>query len=107
MPAITTRWQSARTAANGHGETIKFGQLGDGTTVIRDTPGLVPDLSKVKSLAAGVGFTVALTADGVVWAWGSNKNGQVGGGGFENRGTPARARNRSWLSIPTSMDRST
>ena len=45
------------------------------------TPGLVEDLPEVSALAAGGHHTCALTAEGVVWCWGSNGQGQCGSGG--------------------------
>ena len=36
------------------------------------------NLNDVKQIAAGAQHTLALCNDGTVWAWGSNKNGQLG-----------------------------
>ncbi|MFH8562070.1 RCC1 domain-containing protein [Streptomyces sp. NPDC017988] len=68
------------------------GQLGDGTTSAKDTgsgkPLAVQGLDKVKAIAAGCNFSMALRQDGTVWAWGSNDNGQLGIGTTVNRDTP-------------------
>jgi alpha-tubulin suppressor-like RCC1 family protein len=63
------------------------GQLGDGTQTDRLTPVQVKDpsdstgfLRRVKAVAAGSGFSLALKDDGTVWAWGSNTEGQLGDG---------------------------
>ncbi len=58
------------------------GELGDGTTTERNTPVLVKGLtgSGVVSVAAGFGHSLALKADGTVWAWGWNMYGQLGDG---------------------------
>ncbi|MEO3946612.1 stalk domain-containing protein [Gorillibacterium sp. CAU 1737] len=38
----------------------------------------VNGLSSVKSIAAGISHSLALKSDGTVWAWGSNKDGELG-----------------------------
>lgn len=62
-----------------------FGQLGNGTTATAQLP--VAVLSDgalagkmVIAVAAGAGHTLALTADGRVFSWGSNQTGQLGMG---------------------------
>ena len=65
-----------------------FGQLGKGTF----TDGLVPAavkgpngvgyLSNIIAIAAGDNHSLALAADGTVWAWGDNTHGQLGIGNF-------------------------
>ncbi len=62
------------------------GQLGDGTTTNRPTPVAV-HLHKgthVTAIDAGAAFSLALTSDGRVLAWGDNRFGQLGDGGAEN-----------------------
>jgi len=74
------------------------GQLGDGTTGQRLTPVQVrgPDgkdfLANVAALAAGSSHSLALKADGTVWAWGSNFVGQLGDGTITQRLTPVQVR---------------
>jgi alpha-tubulin suppressor-like RCC1 family protein len=69
------------------------GQLGDGTTINRTTPVAV-NMSRallgktVTAIAAGADYTVALTSDGKVFAWGANWAGQLGDGTTINRTTP-------------------
>lgn len=70
------------------------GQLGDGTNVDRLDPVLAVLLHDVVDIAAGhfspssfvntTTHSVALTADGRVWTWGSNYYGQLGTGGGVN-----------------------
>lgn len=57
------------------------GELGIGTTECAWTPALVG--TGFVSVAAGDVHTVAMKADGTLWAWGSDFYGQLGdGGGF-------------------------
>ena len=64
------------------------GQLGDGTTTNRATPGLVSGLTGVISIAGGSGHSLALKSDGTVLAWGYNFFGGLGDGTTTNRPTP-------------------
>lgn len=59
------------------------GQLGDGANTKKSAPGPVIGLgpnSGVISIAAGGSHSLALKADGTVFAWGNNKSGQLGNG---------------------------
>ena len=59
------------------------GQLGIGSTGDRATPVQVTGLgagSGVIAVAAGYGHSLAVKADGSVWAWGNNGYGQIGNG---------------------------
>jgi len=74
------------------------GQLGDGTTTNRALPVRVAGLSDVVAIACGgaiadtplAGHSLALRADGTVWAWGLNNCGQLGDGTTTNRLTPVK-----------------
>ncbi|MFY0581323.1 hypothetical protein ACN28S_50075 [Cystobacter fuscus] len=70
------------------------GQLGDGTStsypIPRLTPTLIPGFADVKALAAGYGHSLALRADGSVWAWGNNSYGQLGVGTLPGGSSPPR-----------------
>lgn len=66
-----------------------YGQLGDGTTVNRDTPALVSGLSSgVTFLVAGVNHNCALLSTGPLKCWGQNTSGQLGDGGSTSASTP-------------------
>jgi alpha-tubulin suppressor-like RCC1 family protein len=64
------------------------GELGDGGSADRATPGAVPGLSHVTSLVTAGGAALALTSDHVVHAWGDNSFGEIGDGTTTNRLTP-------------------
>ena len=62
-----------------------YGQLGNGTTTTAQTPVAVVANGAlagktVTAIAAGTRHTLALTADGRVFSWGSNQAGQLGNG---------------------------
>lgn len=65
-----------------------YGQLGDGTTTERHTPGGVTGLTHVVAIATGTGHGCALTAAGGVKCWGLNGQGQLGDGTRSQRLTP-------------------
>gem|GEM_PF-5002908 len=70
---------------NGNG----FGNLGDGTTTYRQTPGPVVDISGIVQVAAGSWHGLALDATGNVWSWGLDSSGQLGRGRFLSSAVPA------------------
>jgi alpha-tubulin suppressor-like RCC1 family protein len=57
-----------------------YGQLGDGTTTMREAPVAVPGLSNALALATGHYHTCALLSDGTARCWGLNTSGQLGNG---------------------------
>ena len=67
------------------------GQIGDGSFVPRPLPVQIPGLSDVVAIEArGMSFSIALKADGSVWAWGNNNQGQLGVSGLTYGTTPIR-----------------
>jgi hypothetical protein len=67
------------------------GQLGNGTTT--DIPnGQMPVkvMDGVIAMAAGFNHSLAVKADGSLWAWGSNNNGRLGDGTTTDRHSPIK-----------------
>ena len=63
----------------------QVGELGNGTVsttgcACSDVPVQVSGLASVSSIGAGDGQSLALEANGTVWSWGENGNGQLGNG---------------------------
>ena len=95
---------AVRVAAGGGGQSLglkgngtvwtwgnnSFGQLGDGTTTDRFTPGKVGGLAGAVAVAGGSAHNLALMQDGTVWAWGDNSLGQLGYETAMNRTTPVQ-----------------
>ncbi len=68
-----------------------MGQLGDNRAeYVRSVPAQVPGLTDVTAIACGYLFSLALTLDGQVWAWGNNDSGQLGDGTIDERWTPVQ-----------------
>ncbi len=70
-------------------------QLGNGTTTNSDTPVLVDLPAKVRQLSLGGssadnGQTVAILANGSVWAWGDDRSGQLGTGKVTSGSDPTQ-----------------
>ncbi|MCL2814558.1 MAG: S-layer homology domain-containing protein [Oscillospiraceae bacterium] len=67
------------------------GQLGDGTTMYKDIPAQIDiprALVKFVQVSAGGMYTMALDANGSIWAWGANESGQLGDGSTTFKTTP-------------------
>jgi len=66
------------------------GQLGNGTTSSRLTPGSVNLSATMVAIASGREHAYALDDTGRIWAWGDNRRGAVGDGSNSDRPTPVR-----------------
>jgi alpha-tubulin suppressor-like RCC1 family protein len=66
------------------------GQLGDGTTVRRDSPVEIASLARFAKLVLGLHHSCGLFADGTMACWGNNSSGQLGDGTNLARVSPTR-----------------
>ena len=67
------------------------GEVGDGASgTIVGSPVPVVNLSRIVSVAAGDQHTVAVLADGTVWAWGAPFNGALGDNYFDLQAIPVQ-----------------
>jgi alpha-tubulin suppressor-like RCC1 family protein len=67
------------------------GQLGRGTVSDHEaTPARVAVLNRVTKISAGRDFALALRSDGIVFAWGANRLGQLGNGTTADGTKPAK-----------------
>ena len=77
------------------------GELGNGTTDPALTPTRVPGLTAgIVTVSAGEGFALALLADGTLWGWGNNDDGQLGDSTTTGRLSPAPiGSDHDWRSV--------
>ena len=74
------------------------GQLGDGTTISKSSPVLIGTLAWSDISAAKNGsHTVGILANGAMFAWGVNTNGQLGINVNTNRSSPIQVGTSSWI----------
>jgi len=68
----------------------RTGQLGNGGTADSPAPLAIPGFADAVAVAIGeAGFTLVARADGSVWSWGANFDGELGDGTVTSRTTPA------------------
>jgi alpha-tubulin suppressor-like RCC1 family protein len=97
VTALTSSWEgSGALLSNGDYYDWGYnaaGQLGDATTANSDLPVKVKLPAAVRQVFQGGsgatnGQTIAILADGAVWAWGDNEKGQLGDGNRTNSDVP-------------------
>ena len=65
------------------------GQLGDGTTVAKNSPiTVIGDITNWSQVSGGADHSLGLTDDGIAYAWGSNIQGRLGDGTTIARSSP-------------------
>ena len=99
VTALTSSWEGSG-ALLGNGTYYNWGynaagQLGNGSTATSDVPVKVPLSEPVRQVFQGGsgpknGQSVAVLANGAVWAWGDNDRGQLGDGTTTNSDVPLR-----------------
>ena len=77
------------------------GQLGDGTTIGKCSPGTVAGGGTTWCNASGFYSRAAVKTDGTLWTWGTNVNGQLGDGTTTGKSSPGTIVNSStnWSSV--------
>jgi uncharacterized protein YjdB len=80
------------------------GQLGDGTTSLtttyRLTPGQMGTAKDWVTASAGGLSSFAIKTDGSLWAWGTNKFGQLGDGSTTTRSVPVQVgTEKDWVAV--------
>jgi len=81
MSATRSRTRTFRALATLTNASTEFGELGRGTTgSFNANPAVVTALTNqyVVAIAGGLGFTLAVTSNGQVYAWGDNTFGELG-----------------------------
>ena len=80
-----------------------MGQLGIASTVNTSYPALVPSPNSAVDWAlasAGGAHSIAVMADGTLWAWGSNSDGQLGEGSMSDSAVPIQIGNsKEWIYV--------
>ena len=67
------------------------GQLGDGSTIDKNTPTQEStEATNWSAISAGDYYTVGLKSNGSLWAWGDNEFNQLGDGNTEDEMVPAQ-----------------
>jgi alpha-tubulin suppressor-like RCC1 family protein len=66
-----------------------YGELGDGTNVIKNAPVRIGTDNNWATVSAGTDYhTAAVKNDGTLWAWGRNDSGQLGDGTNASKFSP-------------------
>lgn len=78
----------------------RFGQLGDGTLIGKNSIQRINADKDWKDVAGGNHHSLAIKEDGTLWAWGLNDSGQLGDGSIEDQSYPLKVGYDSdWKSV--------
>lgn len=88
-----------------------FGELGDGTNVLKNSPvqiGTDNNWKEVSPSMDGIySFTLAVKTDGTLWSWGSNNRGQLGDGTTVFRNYPMQVgTDTDWSTVAAGISHS-
>lgn len=88
-----------------------FGELGDGTNVLKNSPvqiGTDTNWKEVSPSMDGIySFTLAVKTDGTLWSWGSNNRGQLGDGTTVFRNYPMQVgTDTDWSTVAAGLSHS-
>ena len=75
-----------------------YGQLGDGTTILKSVP-IKIGTSSWSAVSAGISFTAGITTTGALFAWGRNLTGQLGDGTTIAKSSPVQIGTSSWSMV--------
>src|SRR5262249_44052153 len=68
----------------------EYGQIGDGTFGNATYPQFSGTGDDLNEITAGSSHSLAVGADGALWAWGYNGDGEIGDGSGEDQGYPVQ-----------------
>tara|TARA_R110000868_G_scaffold130758_1_gene340588 strand:+ start:500 stop:1711 length:1212 start_codon:yes stop_codon:yes gene_type:complete len=81
-----------------------MGQLGDGTTVDKNSPIQIGSEAFWISVAVGANHSMAIRSDGSLYAWGDNSSGKLGLGDTTDRSSPVQVGNlNTWRQVKCSQ----
>jgi alpha-tubulin suppressor-like RCC1 family protein len=87
----------------------QFGELGDTTTVSKNSPvDVVGGITDWTSISMGKFHTLATRANGTLWGWGRNGGGYIGDGSTSNRSSPVAVLGgfTDWVSVSSGSSHS-
>jgi alpha-tubulin suppressor-like RCC1 family protein len=68
-----------------------YGQLGDNTTILKSSPvQIAGSNTNWVNVNGGLNHVIGIKADGTLWTWGKNSDGQLGIGNQVNKSTPVQ-----------------